>query len=170
MNSTVGGARERRKFVKTHLLAEPDNLFEILLRLVRGDRAGSSNTNNNNNNSGSNSNNNTNNGVGSSASSLNSSSTGGGAMPIASNTLQGPLAAAVKPNSHYAASQNHISLSVLALLKMTKEMADKAGVKKNVVDDQVADSQSSSFLFFPCFSFLGDSAFFVSLSFFSSTN
>ena len=36
--STVGSQTERQRFVKTHL-SEPENLLEILLRLVRGERA-----------------------------------------------------------------------------------------------------------------------------------
>jgi 20S proteasome subunit alpha 6 len=37
-NSTVGLQTERQRFVRTHM-AETDNILEILLRLVRGERA-----------------------------------------------------------------------------------------------------------------------------------
>jgi 20S proteasome subunit alpha 6 len=37
-NSTVGQQTERQRFVRTHM-AETDNILEILLRLVRGERA-----------------------------------------------------------------------------------------------------------------------------------
>jgi len=37
-NSTVGLQTERQRFVRTHM-AETDNVLEILLRLVRGERA-----------------------------------------------------------------------------------------------------------------------------------
>lgn len=40
-NSLVGAPNERERFVKTHM-SEMDNLLEILLRLVRGERATSS--------------------------------------------------------------------------------------------------------------------------------
>jgi 20S proteasome subunit alpha 6 len=106
MNSTVGAARDRRKFKNNHLLINPDNILEILLRLVRGDRSGAA-----------------------------------ASVPIATSSLTGPLAAAVAPNNHYAGAQNHVSLAVVAMLKLTKEMADKAGVKSSVVDDRIADSK-----------------------------
>ena len=38
MNSPVGTLTERQRFLKTHL-TEIDNILEILLRLVRGERA-----------------------------------------------------------------------------------------------------------------------------------
>ena len=38
LNSPVGAQNERQRFIKTHM-TEPDNLLEILLRLVRGERA-----------------------------------------------------------------------------------------------------------------------------------
>lgn len=38
INSPVGVSTERQRFVKTHL-TEEDNMLEILLRLVRGERA-----------------------------------------------------------------------------------------------------------------------------------
>ena len=37
-NSTVGLQTERQRFIRTHM-AETDNILEILLRLVRGERA-----------------------------------------------------------------------------------------------------------------------------------
>ena len=107
MNSTAGTARERRRFVKTHLV-EMDHIFEILLRLVRGDRVAS-------------------------ASATQATATTG--------SLTGPLATAAAEGSHYAKSQNHVSLSVLALLKLTHEMAEKAGVKSSVVDERVSESE-----------------------------
>lgn len=109
MNSTAGTARERRRFVKTHLV-EMDHIFEILLRLVRGDRVASATASQ---------------------------------QTTTPTSLTGPLATAVTEGSHYAKSQNHVSLSVLALLRLTHELAEKAGVKSAVVDERVSESESS---------------------------
>ncbi len=38
MNSPAGMSSERQRFLKTHM-TDPDNVLEILLRLVRGERA-----------------------------------------------------------------------------------------------------------------------------------
>lgn len=38
VNSPAGQQNERQRFLKTHM-TEPDNILEILLRLVRGERA-----------------------------------------------------------------------------------------------------------------------------------
>lgn len=105
MNSTASSARERRRFVKTHL-ADFNNIFEILLRLVRGDRVSAT-------------------------------------AQSTPTSLNGPLATAIKSDSHYAAHQNHVSLSVLAMLRLTHEYASKAGVKSAAVDERVSESAFS---------------------------
>jgi len=93
-----------------------DHIFEILLRLVRGDRSSSSSNPNSNSNS--------------------------NQQTITTpSSLNGPLASAVTEGGFYAKGQNHVSLSVLALLRLTNEMAEKAGVKKGVVDDRVSESE-----------------------------
>lgn len=38
VNSPAGSVTERQRFLKTHM-TEPDNILEVLLRLVRGERA-----------------------------------------------------------------------------------------------------------------------------------
>lgn len=38
VNSPVGSSNERQRFLKTHM-SETDNILEVLLRLVRGERA-----------------------------------------------------------------------------------------------------------------------------------
>jgi 20S proteasome subunit alpha 6 len=38
VNSPAGQQTERQRFLKTHM-SEPDNILEVLLRLVRGERA-----------------------------------------------------------------------------------------------------------------------------------
>jgi hypothetical protein len=87
-----------------------DNIFEILLRLTRGDRTA-------------------------------------GTGPATPSSLVGPLATAASPNSHYAAKQNHVSLAVLAMLRLTYELAEKAGVPSTEVNDRVSESESS---LYPC--------------------
>lgn len=83
-----------------------DNIFEILLRLTRGDRTA-------------------------------------GTGPATPGSLVGPLATAVSPNSHYAAKQNHVSLAVLAMLRLTYELAEKAGVPPTEVNERISESTCS---------------------------
>lgn len=83
-----------------------DNIFEILLRLTRGERTANS------------------------------------APIVAPANLAGPLATASSPNSPFANKQNHVSLAVLAMLRLTYELAEKAGVPSTEVNDRVSESVS----------------------------
>ena len=78
--------------MKTHL-SEADNVLEILLRLVRGERA--------------------------TAFAQNGSS-------IPTSSFQGPLLAALDPSSPHASQQTHVSLAVMAFVRLAVEFAEKA--------------------------------------------
>ncbi|KAL1732718.1 hypothetical protein EV714DRAFT_270348 [Schizophyllum commune] len=90
--SSVGTLAERQRFLKVHM-SDSDNILEILLRLVRGERA----TNNTQKPDG-----------------------------VAPHNLSGPLLAAHNEHSAHAKEQTHVSLSVIALFRLTLEYARKA--------------------------------------------
>ncbi|KAF8528912.1 hypothetical protein BU17DRAFT_60665 [Hysterangium stoloniferum] len=91
-SSMVGLEAERQRFVKTHM-SESDNLLEILLRLVRGERATPlpfSNV--------------------SSSSNLH---------------LTGPLLTALSPGSTHASQQTHLTLAIVAMVRMAESFAER---------------------------------------------
>ena len=100
-NSNVGQLAERQRFLRTHMV-ETDNILEILLRLVRGERASYS----------------------SSHSSSHSSSSSN--PVISSSSLSGPLLSALSQGSAHANQQTHVSLAVLAIFRLATEYAKKA--------------------------------------------
>ena len=107
-NSPVGVASERSRFVKTHL-SEADNVLEILLRLVRGERATAHTQN---------------------------------GPSISSASFQGPLQAAFDSSSEHASQQTHVSLAVMAFVRLALEFAEKAlgeGKGKEQVDERVGE-------------------------------
>lgn len=74
-------------------MTELDNLLEILLRLVRGERA---------------------------------TPFSHAAPAISAPSVSGPLLTALTPGSAHAAQQTHVSLAVLAMVRMATEFAEKA--------------------------------------------
>ena len=101
LNTNVGTSTERQRFLRTHM-SETDNILEILLRLVRGERASYS----------------------SSHSSSHSSSSSN--PVISSSSLSGPLLSALSQGSAHANQQTHVSLAVLAIFRLATEYAKKA--------------------------------------------
>lgn len=87
-------------------MTESDNVLEILLRLVRGERA-----------------------------------TPFPSGQILTRDISGPLLSAISPNSAHASQQSHVSLAVLAIIRMTVEYAIKAvGDKgREEVDERVGE-------------------------------
>jgi 20S proteasome subunit alpha 6 len=93
-------------------MSESDNMLEILLRLIRGERAtpiSFSNT--------------------ASSSSLH---------------LSGPLLTALSPNSPHASQQTHLTLAIVAMVRMAESFADQAmpsdeGKGKREVDERVGE-------------------------------
>ena len=107
-NSPVGVSTERSRFVKTHM-TEADNILEILLRLVRGERA--------------------------TPFSQTSSA-------LSASSLQGPLLAALDPSSSHAAQQTHVSLAVMAMVRLATQYAEQAvgeGKGKEQVEERVGE-------------------------------
>jgi len=102
VNSPVGIQTERQRFLKTHMSSEPENILEILLRLVRGERATPFS------------------GSGSSAS-LTGSSISGPLLAALSGTGSGNSGGFA-----HGEKQTHVSLAVLAIWRMTLEYARKA--------------------------------------------
>ncbi|WVQ77134.1 hypothetical protein IAR50_006817 [Cryptococcus sp. DSM 104548] len=51
----------------------------------------------------------------------------------------GPLATLIRPDSPFANHQTHVSLAILAMYRLTTDMAEKAGEKKDVVEEKVGD-------------------------------
>ena len=99
---------ERQRFLKTHM-TEPDNVLEILLRLVRGERA--------------------------TAFSQTSSA-------ISAPSITGPLLAAMDPSTAHATQQTHVSLAVVAIVRLATEFAEKVaeeGKGKAQVEDRVGE-------------------------------
>ena len=91
-NSPVGVPAERSRFVKTHM-TDANNVLEILLRLVRGERA--------------------------TAFAQSSSA-------ISTPSLQGPLLAALDTSSPHAGQQTHVSLAVMAIVRLATQYAEQA--------------------------------------------
>lgn len=91
-NTSVGTPGERQRFLKNHM-SRPDNILEILLRLVRGERA--------------------------TAFSQTS-------PQISAPSVTGPLLSAMEPTSYHAAQQTHVSLAVVAFVRLAEEMAEMA--------------------------------------------
>lgn len=110
-NSPAGALTERQRFLKTHMQDEPENILEILLRLVRGERAtpfsGSSASINNASLSGP---------LLSALSHTSASSSGGGSGGSGGGS-----------GFAHGEQQTHVSLAVLAMWQMTREYARKAG-------------------------------------------
>jgi 20S proteasome subunit alpha 6 len=104
VNSPVGMQTERQRFLKTHMSSEPENILEILLRLVRGERAtpfsGSS-----------------------SSASITGSSISG---PLLAALSGSSSSSASGGGFAHGEKQTHVSLAVLALWRMTLEYARKA--------------------------------------------
>ncbi|TFY60714.1 hypothetical protein EVG20_g7320, partial [Dentipellis fragilis] len=92
VNSPVGTLTERQRFLRTHM-TEPDNILEILLRLVRGERA----------------------------TPFSQSS-----PAISAPSISGPLLSALSQGSAHGAQQTHVSLAVLAMVRMAVEYAKRA--------------------------------------------
>ncbi|EJD01269.1 uncharacterized protein FOMMEDRAFT_158400 [Fomitiporia mediterranea MF3/22] len=106
-NSPVGVASERSRFLKTHM-TDADNVLEIFLRLVRGERATPFSQN---------------------------------ASSISTPSIQGPLLAALDTSSPHAAQQTHVSLAVMALVRLATQYAEQAlgeGKGKEQVDERDA--------------------------------
>ncbi|KAI5124782.1 hypothetical protein M0805_005416 [Coniferiporia weirii] len=107
-NSPVGMPSERARFVKTHM-TYADNVLEILLRLVRGERATPFSQN---------------------------------ASAISAPSITGPLLAALDPSSPHSAQQTHVSLAVVAIVRLASQFAEQAlgeGKGKEQVDDRVGE-------------------------------
>ncbi|KAL5487876.1 PRE5_1 [Sanghuangporus weigelae] len=107
-NSPVGVATERSRFIKTHM-TEANNILEILLRLVRGERA--------------------------TPFSQTSSA-------LSSPSIQGPLLAALDTSSPHAAQQTHVSLAVMAIVRLATQFAEEAigeGKGKEQVEERVGE-------------------------------
>ncbi|KAL5508082.1 PRE5_1 [Sanghuangporus vaninii] len=107
-NSPVGVATERSRFIKTHM-TEADNILEILLRLVRGERA--------------------------TPFSQTSSA-------LSSPSIQGPLLAALDTSSPHAVQQTHVSLAVMAIVRLATQFAEQAigeGKGKEQVEERVGE-------------------------------
>lgn len=99
---------ERQRFLKTHM-TEPDNVLEILLRLVRGERATAFSQ---------------------------SSST------ISAPSITGPLLTAMDQSTAQATQQTHVSLAVVAIVRLATEFAELAfaeGKGKAQVEDRVGE-------------------------------
>ncbi|KAA1466011.1 hypothetical protein DENSPDRAFT_862187 [Dentipellis sp. KUC8613] len=92
VNSPVGTLTERQRFLRTHM-TESDNILEILLRLVRGERA----------------------------TPFSQSS-----PAISAPSISGPLLSALSQGSAHGAQQTHVSLAVLAMVRMAVEYAKRA--------------------------------------------
>lgn len=106
-NSPVGIPSERQRFLKTHM-TEADNILEILLRLVRGERATPFST----------------------------------GSSISTPSITGPLLAAMDPSSAHATQQTHVSLAVVAIVRVASEFADKVlgeGKGKIQVEERVGE-------------------------------
>lgn len=107
-NTQVGSPTERQRFLKTHM-AESNNVLEILLRLVRGERATPFSQSGN---------------------------------VISASSLTGPLLAAWDTASPHAAQQSHVSLAVMAMVRLAEQFAEQAlgeGKGKAQVDDRVGE-------------------------------
>lgn len=101
--SPAGIETERQRFLKTHMTEEPENILEILLRLVRGERATPF----------------------SGLSAISPAS--GSSLPAA---LQAAISGPVDSSGGFAhgEKQTHVSLAVLALWRMALEYARKAAL------------------------------------------
>lgn len=107
-NSPVGNPSERARFVKTHM-TNADNLLEILLRLVRGERATPFSQN---------------------------------GSAISTPSITGPLLAAMDSSSPHAAQQTHVSLAVIAIVRLASKLAVQSlGEEKGKehVDERVGE-------------------------------
>jgi len=91
-NSSVGMPGERQRFLKNHM-TRPDNVLEILLRLVRGERATPFSQN---------------------------------SAQISGPSVTGPLLSAMEPTSYHAPQQTHVSLAVVAFVRLAEEFAELA--------------------------------------------
>lgn len=91
-------------------MSESDNLLEILLRLVRGERATPLSSSNN---------------------------------AASSNLhLSGPLLTALSPSSSHAGQQTHLTLAIVAMVRMAESFAVRSlptEEAKREVDDQVGE-------------------------------
>lgn len=90
-------------------MTDSNNVLEILLRLVRGERATPFSQN---------------------------------GSVISSSSLAGPLLAAWDPTSPHNAQQSHVSLAVMAMVRLAEQFAEQAlgeGKGKAQVDDRVGE-------------------------------
>ncbi|KAL7420935.1 hypothetical protein Q5752_004889 [Cryptotrichosporon argae] len=106
--ATVGTAADRATFTAS-LLASPNDLLEILLRLTRGERNPP----------------------------VPPSASAAAASPPPS--MPQPLATAIRPDSPYASHQTHVSLAILAMYRLTTDFASRAGIKEAEVNDKIGD-------------------------------
>ncbi|GJJ07395.1 hypothetical protein Clacol_001597 [Clathrus columnatus] len=110
--SLVGLETERQRFIKTHM-SESDNLLEILLRLVRGERATPLSFSNNN------------------------------VLSTSNLHLSGPLLTALSPNSPHAGQQTHLTLAIVAMVRMAESFALRSlpttEEAKREVDEKVGE-------------------------------
>lgn len=107
-NSSVGMSGERQRFLKNHM-TRPDNVLEILLRLVRGERA---------------------------------TPFSQASAQISAPSVTGPLLSAMEPTSYHAAQQTHVSLAVVAFVRLAEESAEMAlgeGKGKTEVEERVGE-------------------------------
>ena len=110
--SGLGVGKDRRRFVKEHLTASTENLFDILLRIVRGSPTQPPI---------------------SATSSLASSSS------LAGSSASGSTAATFTTTLLQAVHQTPLSAAVLGLYQMIAEYAGKAGEDSTRVFDRVGD-------------------------------
>ncbi|KLO07484.1 hypothetical protein SCHPADRAFT_836659 [Schizopora paradoxa] len=106
-NTTVGMPGERQRFLKNHM-TRPDNVLEIMLRLVRGERAALSQS----------------------------------TPQISAPSVTGPLLSAMEPTSYHAGQQTHVSLAVVAFVRLAEEMAEMAmgeGKGRTEVEERVME-------------------------------
>lgn len=91
-------------------MSESDNMLEILLRLVRGERATPISFSN--------------------------------AASSSNLHLSGPLLTALSPNSPHASQQTHLTLAIVAMVRMAETFADRAMSSdegKREVDERVGE-------------------------------
>ena len=107
-NSTVATLSDRERFLKNHM-SRPDNILEILLRLVRGERATAFTQT---------------------------------TSQISAPSITGPLLTAMDPMSYHAPQQTHVSLAVVAFVRLAAEFAEKVHGEaqgKKVLEERVGE-------------------------------
>ncbi len=113
-SSGLGVGKDRRRFVKEHLTASTDNLFDILLRIVRGSPTQP-------------------------PISATSSLANGSSSSLLASSASGSTAAACTTSLMQAVHQTPLSAAVLGLYQMIAEYSGKAGEDSMKVFDRIGD-------------------------------